>query len=93
MADLQQQSKFYVVLKQGKKIYGTKVLTAMYSFSSCSHELPSQTTARENTEDRLSVCLEKMQCCVVPTVGGLKGQPAASVIPRGPEDRMTYGMT
>lgn len=76
-----------------KKIYGTKVFTAMFRFSSCSHELPSQTTARENTEDWLSLYLEKVQCCIVPTVGGLKGQPAASVICRGPEDRMTYGMT
>lgn len=75
------------------KIYGTKVLTAMYMFSFCSGQLPSQTTARENTEDQLSLYHVKMQGCIVPTVRGLKGQPAASVIRRGLEGSTTYGMS
>lgn len=67
---------------------------AMYVFSSCSDQSPSQTVVREQkTEDLLSFHHVKMYGHITPTVGGLTGQLAASVIPRGAEYCTALWMT
>lgn len=84
MADLQQQSKSYMFLKES--MVPMWVQLAVYVFSSCSHQLLSRTVVREQkTEDLLSLHHVKMHGHTVPTVGGLTGQPAALAIPRGAE--------
>lgn len=62
---------------------------AVYVFSSCCDQLPSQTVVREQkTEDLLSFHHMKMYSHIMSTVGGLTGQLVALTIPRGTEYRI-----
>lgn len=75
--DLLQQSKSYVVVKEGKSVVPKGSQLTMYVFSSCFDELPSQTVIRETKrEDLLSFHHVKMYGHIVRTAGGLQPRPS-----------------